>query len=169
MWSNLLSGVIGSVLGSALGVVGAYYLAVRTLMKTRENERVLTREQASVDSAGEITVALIEFYDGLDELWRTATRLTMKDNVEIDSKVASFLWPAMADLSRRVTVHQTMLPSELAAKVSEVRVAIREIFGVMPRPSVTKEQLMDVRIRIRSASDELSKFRRQAYLDQAFR
>jgi ABC-type lipoprotein release transport system permease subunit len=72
MWSNLLSGLIGSVLGSVLGVVGAYYLAVKTLIKTRENERTLTREQASVDSAGEIAGVLLEFKDSLDGLMNGA-------------------------------------------------------------------------------------------------
>ncbi len=165
MWSNLLSGAIGSVLGSVLGVVGAYYLAVRTLIKTRENERILTREQASVDSAGEIAVALIKFYDGLNELMRKAGNLTVNDDIAIDSQKAGFLWPAMTDLSREVTVHENMLPRKLAAKVDEVRIAMREIFGVTAKPSVTKAQLIDVRERIRSASAELSEFRRKSYLD----
>jgi hypothetical protein len=142
MWSNLLSGVIGSVLGSVLGVVGAYYLAVRTLIKTRENERTLTREQASVDSAGEIAVALIKLHDSLNELMWKAGNLTVDDDVAIDSQAAGFLWPAMTDLSREVTVHENTLPRELAAKVDGVRTAMREIFGVTARPSVTRAHLI---------------------------
>jgi hypothetical protein len=164
MWSNLLSGAIGSVLGSVLGVIGAYYLAVRTLIKTRENERTLTREQASVDSARDIAVALMRFRDSLGVLRREAGKLAMSDDVAIDSQAADLLWPAMADLSREVTVHENMLPPELAAKVVEVLIAMREIFGVEPRPSITKEHLTEIDKRTRSASDALSEFRRKAYL-----
>jgi len=163
MWSNLLSGAIGSVLGSVLGVAGAYFLAVRTLFKTKENERLLIREQASVDSAGDIAVALIEFHDGLNELTWKVGNLTADDDVAIDSQMADFLWPAMADLSRKITVHKSMLDRELAAEVDGVRAAMREIFGVTAKSSVTKAQLIDMRERIRSARKGLSEFRRKAY------
>ena len=58
MWDNLLSGALGSILGSVLGVLGAYYLAVRTLTETRKNERILIEVRQAIRHARE---ALSEF------------------------------------------------------------------------------------------------------------
>jgi hypothetical protein len=110
-----------------LGVLGAYYLAVRTLTETRKNERILIREQASVDSAGDIAVALMTFHDSLNELTWNAGKLAADDNIEVDPQISRLRWPAMSGLSRRTMVHEAMLPRDVAAKADSVRVAMREL------------------------------------------
>jgi hypothetical protein len=53
-WPNLLQGGAGSVVGSALGVLGAYGAAAFTIGRQRRNDRRLLSEQRGVEAAAGI-------------------------------------------------------------------------------------------------------------------
>jgi hypothetical protein len=61
VWSNLLSGTIGAV----IGVAGAALVAVLTLTRTRRLEAEAARREHAIRVSGELAHRLVEFYDAL--------------------------------------------------------------------------------------------------------
>jgi hypothetical protein len=57
-WHNVLQGGLGSLIGSMLGVLGAFLAALLTITSQRRNDRALAREMAGVAGATRITAAL---------------------------------------------------------------------------------------------------------------
>lgn len=64
-WHNLLQGGVGSLLGSLIGVLGAYVLAVRTIRGQQRADRELAREQQGVEAAGQLARSLGHVDDAL--------------------------------------------------------------------------------------------------------
>lgn len=60
VWPNLLQGALGSVFGSAIGVLGAYYVASSSLRKQLALDRRLHRESRSLETAGDFIPALLQ-------------------------------------------------------------------------------------------------------------
>jgi hypothetical protein len=159
---NLLNGALGSILGSIVGVIGAYYLAVTTIRKTLENDRSLTQERISVEAAGAIAVDLVNFYDLLGELIQMNREKEASDLLEAEPDLQAELADTMKDLSRDITIEATLLPRALGEEVGQARKAIREILGVSAKSAVSKSQLIELRQIIRDTGDSLREYRREA-------
>jgi hypothetical protein len=160
--NNLFSGALGNILGSIIGVIGAYYLAVSTIRRTIKNDRVLTQERISVEAAGTIAINLVNFYDLLGELLHMNSEKGAEDPLETEPSFLTELVRTMRSLSRDITIEATLLPRNLAEEVSRARKAMRETFGVSATATVSKGQLLELRQVIRDTGDSLREYRRNS-------
>ena len=162
-WDSLLQGAIGSVLGSALGVFGAFYAAIHTIRKAQQNERVLLREQVGVRAAGEIGTVLLMMYDSLRQLLLQAGDVSGDTELTVPTPQGSIIRDLLNQSSRLITLEGTLLPRDLANSIGNLRDAMREEFGVTTPDSVTKGKLVKLQKHLREATDELREYRRQSY------
>lgn len=162
-WDNLLQGAIGSVLGSALGVFGAFYAAIHTIRKTQQDERVLLREQVGIMAAGEIGAVLLMVYDSLRQLLLEAGNVPNETEITVPAPQGAIIRDLLNQSSRLITLEGTLLRRDLANSIGDLRDAMRQEFGVTTPNSVTKGNLLKLQKHLREATDELREYRRQSY------
>jgi hypothetical protein len=151
VWTNLLSGAIGAV----VGVLGAAGAAIFTINRIRQHETALSRYENTLTVSGDLAYRLVEFYDSL----RNATPPQLEDDAVVDA--CRLAEPAQA-LRRAITVDGPLLPTDLEAALKGVRKTIRDI---LPRHAevATAGDLRALIDKIRPAGDELRKLRGREY------
>lgn len=151
MWTNLLNGAIGAV----IGVVGAFIAAVVTVRLTRREDAQRARAEFALRVSGELAASLVELYDALRRL---TPRSTADDtSIELD-RVHD---PAEA-LRRAITVDAPLLPGDREEKLKDVRHTIAQ---KVPRHAShsTAGELRDLLRELKPAGDRLRDLRRDWY------
>ncbi len=151
MWTNLLSGSIGAI----IGVVGAVAVAVFANQSARVREAEVARREHALRVSGELAHSLVEFYDQLRQLG--------PDGADDADAVATTTLRAPAEALRRaITVDASLLDDRLEREVRDVR---KEVARVLPRGS-SSCQVKDLRAltaAIRPAGDRLRELRRHQF------
>lgn len=158
-WANLLSGAIGSIVGSFVGVIGAWYLAVRTIRKTQAHERELSHRQLQVNAAGELAVEISIVYEMLIDVVSTVGTKTVDHPAPIDTETRNLLRPAVDRLRRRIIIDSPLLSPPLAQTMRTVDAAMREVLGRTVDKTPKKGGLFQLQTRLRDARDQLSAYR----------
>lgn len=151
MWSNLLSGTIGAI----IGVVGAFVAAAYTVRLSRREESQQSRAEFALRVSGDLAAHLVDVYDVL--------RRIEPDARQDEQPVAlETLHGPAAALRRAITVDAPMLPGDLEAMLKVVRKMINEI---VPREGsrATAGELRRLLDAIRPAGDRLRDLRRDWY------
>lgn len=151
MWTNLLSGTIGAV----IGVLGTFVAAVVAFQLTRREDARRTRHEYTIRVSGELASALVEFYDAVRHETLEA------DNDESLVALSDLHAPADA-LRRAITVDGPLLPLALELSLGETRKMIKE---TVPRAGThaTAGDLRRLLDEIRPAGDRLRDLRRDWY------
>jgi hypothetical protein len=158
-WTNLLSGLIGSVVGSTVGVIGAWYLAVRTIRDTQAHEKKTAYRQLQVNAAGELAVEISVVYEILIDVIRSVDTRTVDDPAPIDAEVRDRLRPAADQLRRRIIIDSPLLWPSLAQVMRKVDAAMRAELGRTVDATPKKGGLLELQTILREARDQLSVFR----------
>jgi len=158
MWSNLLSGTIGSI----IGVVGAVVVAYLTVQKTRRDQEALaakTRRDAAghaelqrqIDTSGTLAYHLVALYDELKALELGSSEPTDDD--------MDRLRPLADNLRRSIVVDAPLMPERVEVQMKEARKEIT-VFLTKRTTPVTLTEVHEVRQTVKTAGDVLQDFRR---------
>lgn len=151
MWTNLLSGTLGSI----IGVVGAVAVAVFTNQSARVREAEAARREHALRVSGDLAHRLVEFYDQL--------RQHAPDSADEAETVPTTTLGAPAEALRRaITVDAPLLDDQLERELRDVR---KEVARVLPRGNLSC-QIRDLRAltaAIRPAGDHLRELRRDQF------
>jgi hypothetical protein len=118
-WNNLLQGALGNLVGSLLGILGAYLLAVRTIQGQLKADRQLLREQEGVAAAGRVRAQLEEISQRLFGLL-----IGPIDHADADNSASVEL---AASINRLRDIQQELdpaLPELLAARLRMLPAAL---------------------------------------------
>ncbi len=103
-WHNLLQGALGSLVGSAIGVLGAFWAAASTIKGQLESDRALARDSVS---SGAARAALGRTLAVESALLKIASATQFKPTVVPDS------WPELAAANMAMLDARQVLDAEL--------------------------------------------------------
>jgi hypothetical protein len=158
MWSNLLSGTIGSI----IGVGGAVVVAYLTVEKTRRHEAGLAeqsrQDQAAyaekprqIETSGMLAYHLVALYD---ELRAIEVREVEPAQDDLDR-----VGPLADALRRSIVVDAPLLPNDVEVHLKATRKEISALVTIRDIP-LTREEITRIRGTVRAAGDVLREFRR---------
>lgn len=154
VWSNLLSGVVGAV----IGMVGAVAAAVLTINKEARHAVRLAEDQRAHDAAGRIGVCVVALFDALTDLTRHET--------EPSEAELAVLRRLVDDLRRSIVLDGPVVSVDLEGELKAARKAVSE--GIPPRSEApTKEQLRGFLQQVDDVGESIKKYRRSSQRSDA--
>ncbi len=161
MWSNLLSGGIGAL----VGLVGAVAAAVFTLNRegkqgresaANDHQNAVKRaeDQRAHDAAGRMAVDIVAVFDNLRDLERRETEPSAEDFEPLRQHVD--------ELRRSIVLEGPLVPPDLEQKLKDTRKALAE--GIPPRAEPpTRQQVGVFRAKVEAAGDSIRDYRRPTH------
>ena len=158
MWSNLLSGAIGAV----IGLVGAVAAAMFTVRKEAEQGRraaaddhrnavKLAEDQRAHDAAGQMAVNLVAVYDALKGLESRESDPVAEDFEALRERVD--------ELRRSIVLEGPLVHPRLETELKAARKAIAE--GIPPRSNPpSRQQISAFREQVDAAGKAIQRYRR---------
>lgn len=158
MWSNLLSGAVGAV----IGLVGAVAAAMFTVRKEatlgrqaadedHRNAVQRAEDQRGHDAAGRMAVKLVAIYDALTELQRRESDPVVED--------VGMLREGIDELRRSIVLDGPLVPTLLEQQLKDTRKAIAE--GIPPRSGPpSRQQVSAFREQVDMAGKAIQRYRR---------
>jgi hypothetical protein len=161
MWSNLLSGVIGALVGS-IGAVGAAAFTVNKEAKqgreaaANDHQNAVKRaeDQRAHDAAGRMAVHIVAVFDELRDLERRESEPSAGDFEPLRKQVD--------ELRRSIVLEGPLVPTDLERELKDTRKALAE--GIPPRAEPpTRQQVGVYREKVEAAGDSIQDYRRPSH------
>lgn len=161
MWSNLLSGVIGALIGLVGAVTAAFFTVNKEAKQGREaaandhqNAAKRAEDQRAHDAAGRMAVHIVALFDKLRELERRDTEPSAEDFEPLRQHVD--------ELRRSIVLEGPLVPTSLEQKLKDTRRALAE--GTPPRAEPpTRQQVGVFRESVEAAGDSIRDYRRPTH------
>jgi hypothetical protein len=157
-WHNLLQGGLGSLVGSFVGVVGAYVLAVRTIHRQQRADRDLAREQLGLEAAGGVARALV----AVEDATRTA-RIRQEIHGHVDHSELDELLRGPTESFQQIKADaDPLLPELVAGRLRAIYMLASSIYVLaeFSTSDETKERISALDDRISRMQSTLRNYRR---------
>jgi hypothetical protein len=161
MWSNLLSGVIGALVGLVGAVAAAAFTVNKEAKQGREaaandHQNAVNRaeDQRAHDAAGRMAVHIVTAFDELRDLERRESEPSAEDFEPLRKQVD--------ELRRSIVLEGPLVPTDLELELKDTRKALAE--GIPPRAEPpTRQQVGVFRAKVEAAGDSIRDYRRPTH------
>lgn len=159
MWSNLLSGALGAVIGLVGAVVAAMFTVGKEATQARQaaaadhsNAIKRAEDQRAHDAAGQMAVNLVAVYDALKDLESRGAEPVSEDFEPLREGVD--------ELRRSIVLQGPLVPPPLERRLKDTRRAIAEAIPPRSHRSPTRQQVSAFREQVDATGKAIQHYRR---------